>query len=234
MPASSSLPTIGLITIGQSPRDDIVPDMVAQLGREVEVIQAGAIDGLSLDDVLTLSPVGDEAWAVSRMRDGREVRLAKRELDPRMQQCINELEARGVDLIVPLCASNWSSLSVNVPFINPGAALTAIVHAMLRPGGTLGMIAPTAAQAKLEEQRAKNGTIPVVATFAQPYAADPDERLRQCETAGRLLADARVDLIYMGCMGHTREMRAVVREASGRPTLTANGVIAGLIAQAVA
>jgi hypothetical protein len=38
----------------------------------------------------------------------------------------------------------------------------------------------------------------------------------------------------MGCMGHTREMRAVVREVSGRPTLTSNGIIAGLIAQAVA
>lgn len=227
-------PRIGLITIGQSPRNDIVPDMLAQLGRQVDVIQAGAIDGLTLDEVLTLAPEGDEAWAVSRMRDGFEVRLAKRELNPRMQQRVSELEQQGVDLIVPLCASDWSMLSVNVPFINPGKALMPIVHAMLRPSGTLGMVSPTEAQARLGEQRAQGGPVPVVSTFAQPYADDPDERLRQCETAGRLLADAGVDLIYMGCMGHTREMRAVVREVSGRPTLTANGIIAGLISQAVA
>ena len=60
-------PRIGLITIGQSPRDDFVPDMLAQIGREVEVLQAGAIDGLTLAQVQELAPQGDEAWAVSRM-----------------------------------------------------------------------------------------------------------------------------------------------------------------------
>ena len=229
-----TVPRIGLITIGQSPRDDIVPDMLAQIGHDVDVIQAGAIDGLTLDEVLPLAPEGAEPWAVSRMRDGYEVRLAKRELIPRMQQRIDELEAQGVDLIVPLCASDWSQLSVNVGFINPGAILMPIVQAMLRPRGTLGIIAPTDAQAKLTEEGAKGGPTPVVSTYAQPYADDPDERLRQCEAAGRLLADSRVNLIYMGCMGHNREMRAVVRATSGRPTVTASGLIAGLIAQVVA
>jgi len=227
-------PRVGLITIGQAPRDDIVPDMLAQSSRGVEVLQAGALDGLTLDEALTLAPEGDEAWAVSRMRDGQEVRLALRELLPRMQARVDELEAQGADLIVPLCASDWSALRVNVSFINAGAALLPIVHAMLRPGGRLGMIAPTEAQARLEAQRARNGPVPLVATFAQPYVDDADERLRQCETAGRLLANAQVDLIYMNCMGHTRAMRATVRETSGRPTLTANGIIAGLISQAVA
>lgn len=229
-----AIPRIGLITIGQSPRDDIVPEMVAQLGRDVDVLQAGAIDGLTLDQVRKLAPAGDEAWAVSRMQDGYEVRLAKRELVPRMQQRIDELEAEGVDLIVPLCASDWSELHCSVPFVNPGKALMSIVHAMVRPGGTLGMISPTDAQAKLAQARASSSPVPVVSTFAQPYADDEDERLRQSEDAGRLLREAGVDLIYMGCMGHTRAMRSVVRETSGKPTLTANGVIAGLISQAIA
>jgi protein AroM len=229
-----AVPRIGLITIGQSPRDDIVPEMLAQLGRDVDVIQAGAIDGLTLEQVLELAPRGDEAWSVSRMQDGAEVRLAKRELVPRMQQRIDELEAQGVDLIVPLCASNWSALRCNVPFINPGAALMPIVYAMLRPGGTLGMISPTEAQAQLAQARAAESPAPVVSTDAQPYADDPSEQLRQSAAAGQLLREAGADLIYMGCMGHTRAMRATVREVSGKPTLTANGVIASLIAQAVA
>lgn len=227
-------PRIGLITIGQSPRDDIVPEMLAQLGRSVDVIQAGAIDGLTLEQVNELAPEGDEPWAVSRMQDGFEVRLAKRELVPRMQQRIDELEAQGVELIVPLCASDWSQLRCGVSFINPGKALMPIVHAMLRPGGTLGMISPTEAQAELAAARAQDSPTPVVSTFAQPYADDEAERVRQSEAAGRLLRDSGADLIYMGCMGHTRAMRAVVREVSGRPTLTANGVIAGLISQAIA
>jgi protein AroM len=221
-----------LITIGQSPRDDIVPDMMAQVGFDVEPIQVGAIDGLTLDEVLELAPQDGEEWAVSRMQDGTEVRLAKRELVPRMQQRINELQELGVDLIVPLCASNWKALRSEVPFINPGGALPAIVTAMCRPGGTLGVISPTADQARMAPDRYRDAGMPVISTYAQPYT-DEDEKLRQCEEAGRLMARPEVGLVYMGCMGHSREMRKVVREVSGRPTVTSNSIIAGLIAQAL-
>lgn len=223
---------IGLITIGQAPRDDIVPDMLAQLPFEVEPLQRGAIDGLTLDEVSELAPRDGEPWAVSRMQDGTEVRLAKRELIPRMQRRVNELEETGVDLIVPLCASDWSALECRVPFINPGGALTSVVRAMLRPGGTLGAIAPTQAQSELAKDRYAQAKMPAVTTYAQPYT-DSEERQRQCVSAGEMLARSEVDLIYMSCMGHNQEMRSVVREVSGKPTVTSNGIITGLIAQAM-
>ena len=37
---------VGLITVGQSPRSDVVPDMAAILGGDVEILEAGALDGL--------------------------------------------------------------------------------------------------------------------------------------------------------------------------------------------
>ena len=37
---------VGLITVGQSPRSDVVPDMAAILGGDVEIVEAGALDGL--------------------------------------------------------------------------------------------------------------------------------------------------------------------------------------------
>jgi hypothetical protein len=36
--------TIGLVTIGQSPRSDVVPDMAAILGPGVEIGEAGALE----------------------------------------------------------------------------------------------------------------------------------------------------------------------------------------------
>lgn len=224
---------VGLITIGQAPRDDVVPDMLAQLPFDVEPLERGAIDGLSLEEVQALAPQDGETWAVSRMRDGAEVRLAKRELVPRMQQRIHELEELSVDLIVPLCASDWSTLQCCVPFINPGGALPAIVSAMLRPGGTLGAVSPTKAQSEQAHERYRVQGVPAVTTFAQPYT-DRAEREQQCKAAGELLANHGADLIYMSCMGHNQEMRAIVREASGRPTVTSSGIIAGLISQALA
>jgi protein AroM len=221
---------IGLVTIGQSPRDDIVPDMIAQIGIDVDVIQRGAIDGLSREAVRTLAPRGDEPWAVSRLRDGTEVRLAKRELDPRMQQCVSELEHMGADLIVPLCASDWSSLHCGVSFINPGRALPAMVLSMLRPGGLLGVISPTAAQADLAHRRYVSLGMRIESAYAQPYTTEAHQR-EQCKRAAHALTKSGVDLIYMGCMGHTQSMRHTVRQESGRPTITSNGLIASLMSQ---
>lgn len=38
---------IGAITVGQSPRVDLIPEIQPILGDSVEIIQAGALDGLS-------------------------------------------------------------------------------------------------------------------------------------------------------------------------------------------
>jgi protein AroM len=224
---------IGLITIGQSPRDDVVPDMMSQLPFKAEPLQRGAIDGLTLTDVQQMTPGEGEPWFVSRMADGAEVRLARRELIPRMQRCVKELESEGVELIVPLCASDWSDLSCSVPFINSGKALSAITSAMLRPGGVLGVIMPTREQAELADARYAKQGVRSASTFAQPYTST-DEQIQQSVNAGRLMSERSVDLVYMACMGHTREMRAAVRSECKKPTLSANSMIAGLISQALA
>lgn len=38
---------VGAITIGQSPRADVVQELLPLMGEQVELIQAGALDGLT-------------------------------------------------------------------------------------------------------------------------------------------------------------------------------------------
>jgi protein AroM len=45
--------TIGVVTIGQTPRRDIVPHLRSVLGDHIEIIEAGALDGLSEEEVAT-------------------------------------------------------------------------------------------------------------------------------------------------------------------------------------
>ena len=42
---------IGAITVGQSPRVDLIPEIQPILGDSVEIIQAGALDGLSKEEI---------------------------------------------------------------------------------------------------------------------------------------------------------------------------------------
>ena len=53
-----STPVVGLVTIGQSPRADVVPDMAAILGPGVAIRERGALDGLDVQ--ITLD--GGRTW----------------------------------------------------------------------------------------------------------------------------------------------------------------------------
>ena len=49
---------VGAITIGQAPRTDILSDVEAILGGELELVQAGALDGMTPAEVEALRPDG--------------------------------------------------------------------------------------------------------------------------------------------------------------------------------
>ena len=60
-------PIVGMITIGQSPRSDVVPDMVEILGPGVEIRERGALDGLSPREIAALAPAPDDDLLVTRL-----------------------------------------------------------------------------------------------------------------------------------------------------------------------
>ena len=47
---------IGAVTIGQSPRSDVIADIRPILGSEVDVVEAGALDGLTKEEIAKLVP----------------------------------------------------------------------------------------------------------------------------------------------------------------------------------
>ena len=74
-------PVIGLVTIGQSPRVDVVPEMTAVMGPGVDVREAGALDGLSRAEIAALAPTGDDEILVTRLAAGSSVFLGKQKIN---------------------------------------------------------------------------------------------------------------------------------------------------------
>ena len=66
-----------MLTIGQTPRDDITPMFKEILGPDFEIMEAGALDGLSLKDVKGIEILPGDYVLVSRMGDGAEVKIKK-------------------------------------------------------------------------------------------------------------------------------------------------------------
>ena len=68
--------------MGQAPRSDVVPDMAAILGGDVEIVEAGALDGLTREQIAPLAPEGDDEILVTRLADGSSVFVGKTQDDP--------------------------------------------------------------------------------------------------------------------------------------------------------
>src|SRR5437773_11372912 len=110
-------PVVGLITIGQSPRVDVVPDMAEVIGLGVEIREAGALDGLDRARIDALAPGPGDEILVTRLRDGSPVFVAKRHVAARVQATIAELERGGTTLTALLCTGAFPRLAASRPLI---------------------------------------------------------------------------------------------------------------------
>jgi protein AroM len=216
--------TVGAITIGQTPRDDIVGEM-ATLLEGVRIVQAGALDGLTRKEIDALAPApGDDDVLITHLREGGEVLVAKRRIVPRVQACLDRL-ADDADAFVILCAGVFAPFRSARPVLLPERCLAAIVDAAF-DGGRLGVIVPIKEQQASSAARWSRVDPGVIVTVASPY--DEPSRL---VAAAEELQRARATLVVMECQGFTSAMKQVVRDVTGAPALLPASVLARFLAE---
>ncbi len=110
--------TIGMITIGQAPRDDVVPEMEKVLGPEVRIVQAGALDGQSRADIAALAPAPGQFPLITRLLDGTSVVIAKEAIIPRLQACLDRLAAEATGFAL-LCTGTFPRFRSRHPVLEP-------------------------------------------------------------------------------------------------------------------
>ena len=207
------------MTIGQSPRGDIVPEIMETLGPGYEAVERGALDDLTLQEVRSRELRAGEGLLVTRMRDGTEVRVSKDFVVPRIQRCIGELE-EDLEVILLLCAGGFPEFRSRALIVKPLDVLRGVVEASLRRG-RLGILYPAAEQTAKAVGEWATEQREVYADAASPYGP-----VEEVEAAAHRLAERGVDLTLMICMGYTGEMKRMVREITGRPVILATSMTA--------
>lgn len=214
---------LGLVTIGQSPREDIVTSMFGGPGQG-GIVQAGALDDLSPSAIANLSPRPGEHPLVTRLNDRSEVVVSKERVTPLLADAVQRLEAEGATIICVLCTGAFQGLVSTQRMVYPDALLTTVVDAIL-PAGVLGVIIPHAGQSRGMVSKWMRGHHRVELQVVSPY----DESM-SVERAAASLASAGVDLIVMDCMGYTTDMQERAQSTAEAPVLLANGVVGGVLA----
>jgi protein AroM len=216
--------TLGIVTIGQAPRDDIAALFADHAPAGTKVVLRGALDGLSDAEVDALRPESCADTLYTRLRGGRDVKISKRAVIARSPAALDKLRSDGCDVLVYACTGEFPPMPGDENVLFPSRVLNGLAAGLL-PRGRLGLLIPLAEQGgKLASKWARPG-LEVVAEALAP-SAGPDEA---AAAAGRLAAH-KPDLVAMDCMSYTPVTKEWVKGPLGVPTLlaiTATGRVLG-------
>ncbi|UCH26928.1 MAG: AroM family protein [Trueperaceae bacterium] len=218
---------VGAVTVGQSPRSDITPE-IAPLLPGVEILEGGALDGLGPEELEALRRQPRGEVLATRLRSGQEIVVGKDDVLPGVADQIARLERSGAEAILLLCTGSFPVMASTVPVLYPEAVLAQVVRAVFA-GGRLGVLTPHPAQCAFQVKR-WGEVVPgaVKAVAASPYPADAAAGLAE---AAEELSAWGADLVAMDCLGYTTGMRDALRRRLERPVLLARTALARVTAE---
>ncbi len=218
---------LGAITIGQSPRDDVIPEMLPYLGENVEVLQAGALDGLTYEEILKFKPEKGDYVLVSKLRDGRSVKFAEKHILPRLQACIDKLESEGAEIILFICTGAFPDVFTSTkPILYPQKILHSTAPSLVGKG-KLAVITPDKDQIDQSKEKWSESGADVVVVSGSPYSEE-DELAKAIE---ELKKYEDIDLIVMDCIGYNLDMKKRVAEGTGKPVVLARTMVARVLGE---
>jgi len=217
---------LGLVTIGQAPRSDVVPDMAGLLGSGVTIAERGALDGLARTEIDGLAPRGDDEILVTRLADGSAVFVGKPAVTPLVQRQIEALEAEGVAMTVLLCTGTFDGLRPSRPLVEPDKVLLGVIRGV-RFSGRLGVLTPSPRHVEQTTRRWRDHGFDPIVLPASPYESE-------ASSAGDLARRFRAGgagFVLLDCIGFRREMREELQAHLGVPVVVPNLLVARVVAE---
>lgn len=222
----STLPTIAFVSIGQSPRRDIISDFTALWGERMHILDIGALDELSLAEIKQLAPLPGESDLITRLRDGQSVFLSHDRLLPHMEKAIQKAAEWGAQCVVILCTGDFSTLHSPLPLLLPSEILAHSVASLLKAGDKLTVIVPTQGQiAEATERWSQRGYEVVKVICEEPFGEHK-----------ALLATLKMDQdiqnsqgLIADCFGFDLEFFNNVAKVYDRPVFVSRTLIAHLL-----
>ena len=217
---------IAAITIGQSPRPDIMKDIQPLLPDYMEIIEYGALDDLTFEQIMEqFHPLEDDEILISRMRDGRQAKFTERFVTPYVQKKITQAEKEGSHAIILFCTGVFPDFECNVLFFEPQLLFHSTIM-NLAGNMKIGMLVPDSDQISQSCQLWQSRGVDIVSAYASPYK-DPAKLLEAAE----FFKKQDVDFICTDCMGYTIEMKHKIQRISGKPVLIPRTLVVRILCE---
>jgi protein AroM len=212
-----------MLTIGQSPRDDIIPALKEILGPDHEIIEAGALDDMTREEIEGIVFRPDDYLLVSRLRDGTEIKIHKRLILPHLQKRIHELEEKGATITVIMCTGKFPQFESRGIVVTPQEILRGVLESTLKTG-KLAVVFPSKEQTLNAESDFGREGINIYADHLSPY----EDKYDLNSLADRL-KEQNPDLIFLNCFGYSSQVKKIIAEKTGKPVIHSNVVVARVL-----
>lgn len=213
---------IGLATIGQAPRTDVLPAMFPAIHAS-RLLQTGALDNMTNQQVSKLRPGCGDHPLVTRLRTGEEVVIAKHLVTPLLQRAVRRLEAEGATLVCVLCTGEFDLTSGHARIVYPDRLLAGVIDSVL-PAGCLGVLIPHAGQAATMRNKWQRSDREVAIQTSSPYSGQVE-----IFPAVHNLVAAGSDMIVLDCMGYGLDTLKAAREVTDLPLILANHMVGAVL-----
>jgi protein AroM len=200
---------LGVVTIGQGPRPDMMAELRRVVGDGPEVTLRGALDGLDRAAIDRLKPESGHDTLFTRLADGSAVIVSKKVIEERAIALVEGFARESVDATLMFCTGQFPALNGAARVVLPSAVLDGLADALL-PKGRLGILIPLPEQVGMAEAKWARPGREVVVEPLQPSPGDDGA----AQAAGRL-AQRAPDLVVMDCMGYTQRTKDTVKMALG-------------------
>ncbi len=211
---------VASLTVGQTPRSDLLPDILDRMPMMLDVQEFGALDGLTGREIAALAPRAGESSLVTRLRDGRDVIVSRQRVAERLEVICRSIDPRQFDLLIVLSTGLFREFESACPMVNAQRAMDAAIAAMAASGQTVGVVYP------LRRQVVENAgySVPGLSLRFSHAQSGHAEELRQA-------ADdlAGCDLVMLNSVGFVEADRTAIAGRTGRPVILARRVVAGAI-----
>ncbi len=219
---------IGTVTIGQAPRVDVVPEIQEIMGPAVEVVEAGALDGLTKEEIAAFAPGPGDYVLVTRLADGTSVQVAEKYITPRIIAAIQRHFANGLPLVFLLCTGEFPSFEEGGILVRPEKVLFNTVAAVAE-GLRIGVLTPSADQIPQSLARWRKVSDHVNTVAASPYVNGMEAVRAGAET----LREWGAQITLLDCIGYNRAMQEAVREITDKPAILGRSIAARVVAELI-
>lgn len=202
---------IGVLTIGQSPRIDVTPLIKQLLDESIQIVERGALDSLTEEEIQSIQPKEGDVTYISRLRNGQSTKISKAKLLPLLQRELSMLE-KEVNIILLLCTGDFPTIESEKLIFFPDKLLVYVMNAVMKKG-KLGIIIPLEEQRKSLMEKWQALSIPIAVEVASPYTSS------DIQSASLRLKNQGVTSIVLDCMGYQQKHKEAVVEATSLPVV---------------